>query len=106
MSSGQMKRDLAAAVMGIAIVVAGGNLVACSLRALTSVRTEIVESVRDVDSVDMSPEDLTAIPREGGLLRVTAADGSCQRSGRLNVYPSADARWVKNIVTVQVMPCP
>ena len=101
-----MKRNLAAAVMGIADAVAGGNLAACSLRALTLMRMEIMEFVRDVDSVDTSPEDLAAIPREGGLLRVTAADGSCQRSGRLNVYPSADARWIKNTVTVQVMPCP
>ena len=101
-----MKRNLAAAVMGTAIVVAGGDLVACSLRALTSVRMEIVESVRDANSVDMGPEDLTTIPREGGLLRMTVADGSCQKPGRLNIYPSADARWVKNAVTVQVMPCP
>ena len=106
MSSGQMKRNLAAAVMGTSTVVADRCLVTYSLRALTSERIEIVGSVKDADSVDMSPEDLTTIPREGGLLRVTAADGSCQESGRLNVYPSAGARRVWKAVTIQVMPCP
>ena len=101
-----MKRNLAAAVMGTSTVVADRCLVTYSLRALTSERIEIVGSVKDADSVDMSPEDLTAIPQEGGLLRVIAADCSCQKSGRVNVYPLADARWVKTTVTVQVMPCP
>ena len=101
-----MKRNLAAAVMGTAVVTAGGSLVAYSLGALTSEQMEIVGCVKDADSINVSPVNLTTIPREGGLLSVTAADGSCQESGRLNNYPSAGARWGKNVVAMQVVPCP